>query len=156
RRLSGACGPGHTGWPPSGEPRADLNTPRPGSRASVVALLVVFSGAAPGGEKAPASSSRVATIPRRDHAAGGPFVSVKRNVITGAPGLLGSHVAEALVARGECVRAIVRPSSDTAHLRSLGVELVEGDLDKPPSLPRAVEGADVVYHCAARVGDWGP
>jgi nucleoside-diphosphate-sugar epimerase len=83
-------------------------------------------------------------------------VSVKCNVITGATGLLGSHVAEALVARGERVRAVVRPSSDTAFLRSLGVELVEGDLDRPTSLPRAVEGADVVYHCAARVGDWGP
>lgn len=79
-----------------------------------------------------------------------------RNLITGATGLLGSHVAEALIARGEHVRALVRPGADAAHLRALGVELAEGDLDDPPSLPRAVEGADVVYHCAARVGDWGP
>jgi nucleoside-diphosphate-sugar epimerase len=78
------------------------------------------------------------------------------NVVTGATGLLGSHVAEQLVARGERVRAFVRPDSDTALLRSLGVELTVGDLEDAASLARAVEGAAVVYHCAARVGDWGP
>jgi nucleoside-diphosphate-sugar epimerase len=70
--------------------------------------------------------------------------------------MLGSHLAELLVARGERVRALVRPGSDTSFLRQLGVELIVGDLTKPASLPRAVDGADLVYHCAARVGDWGP
>jgi len=78
------------------------------------------------------------------------------NVVTGATGLLGSHVAEQLLARGERVRAFVRPTSDTTFLRQLGVELTVGDLTEPDSLRRAIEGADVVYHCAARVGDWGP
>jgi nucleoside-diphosphate-sugar epimerase len=77
------------------------------------------------------------------------------HVVTGATGLLGSHVAEQLRQRGERVRALVRGSSDTTFLRSLGVELVEGDLENAAALPRAVDGADVVYHCAARVGDWG-
>jgi nucleoside-diphosphate-sugar epimerase len=77
------------------------------------------------------------------------------NLVTGATGLLGSYIAEALCGRGEKVRALVRPSSDVAFLRSLGVELVEGDLLIPPSLSKAVEGADIVYHCAARVGNWG-
>jgi nucleoside-diphosphate-sugar epimerase len=83
-------------------------------------------------------------------------MAAKLNVITGATGLLGSHVAEQLVGRGERVRALVRPASDVTFLRALGVELVEGDLAQPETLPRAVAGADVVYHCAARVGDWGP
>jgi nucleoside-diphosphate-sugar epimerase len=78
------------------------------------------------------------------------------NVLTGATGLLGSHLAEQLAARGERVRAVVRAASDTARLRRLGAELVEGDLNRPASLAKAVAGADVVYHCAARVGDWGP
>ncbi|MGL4550770.1 MAG: NAD-dependent epimerase/dehydratase family protein, partial [Gemmataceae bacterium] len=78
------------------------------------------------------------------------------HVVTGATGLLGSHVAELLRKRGERVRALVRASSDTAFLRSLGVELAEGDLENAAALPAAVDGADVVYHCAARVGDWGP
>lgn len=80
----------------------------------------------------------------------------KLNVITGATGLLGSHLAEQLAARGERVRALVRPTSDTGFLRQLGVELAAGDLHDPESLRRAVGSADIVYHCAARVGDWGP
>jgi nucleoside-diphosphate-sugar epimerase len=78
------------------------------------------------------------------------------NVVTGATGLLGSHIAEQLRERGERVRALVRPGSDTEFLRQLGAELAVGDLADPDSLRRAVAGADVVYHCAARVGDWGP
>ena len=82
-------------------------------------------------------------------------MSAKLNVVTGATGLLGSHIVEGLKARGERVRALVRASSDVAFLRSLDVELVEADLLKPTSLVQAVAGADVVYHCAARVGNWG-
>lgn len=78
------------------------------------------------------------------------------NVVTGATGLLGSHIAEHLRAHGERVRALVRQGSDTSFLQQLGVELAVGDLNEPAGLPRVLDGADVVYHCAARVGDWGP
>ncbi len=78
------------------------------------------------------------------------------NVVTGATGLLGSHIAEQLRERGERVRALVRPASDVTFLKQLGVELAFGDLNDPASLPGMVGGVDVVYHCAARVGDWGP
>ena len=47
----------------------------------------------------------------------------KLNVVTGATGLLGSHLVEQLVARGEHVRALVRPASDVTFLRQCGVEL---------------------------------
>lgn len=80
----------------------------------------------------------------------------KRNLITGATGLLGSHLAEQLVQRGDRVRALVRANSDTTFLRQLGVELALGDLGDPESVRRAVDGADVVYHCASKVGEWGP
>jgi len=83
-------------------------------------------------------------------------MSSKLNVITGATGLVGSHIAEQLRSAGERVRALVRPGSDTAFLRSIGVGLAEGDLLDPDSLARAVDGADIVYHCAARVSNWGP
>jgi nucleoside-diphosphate-sugar epimerase len=79
----------------------------------------------------------------------------KLNVITGATGLLGSHIAEQLVARKEMVRAVVRPTSDVAFLRRLGVELVLGDLGHAASLRAAASGADTFYHCASRVGDFG-
>ncbi len=76
--------------------------------------------------------------------------------ITGGTGLLGSHLAERLVAQGRTVRALVRPGSDTHFLESLGVELVRGDLSDPqPKLSKALEGVDALYHAAAKVGDWG-
>src|SRR5438093_1505849 len=78
------------------------------------------------------------------------------NLITGATGQLGSHIAEQLAARGERVRALVRPASATALLERLGVELVRGDLHDAASVEKACAGADIVYHCAARVADWGP
>jgi len=78
------------------------------------------------------------------------------NLITGATGLLGSHIAEKLVAAGEPVRALVRPGSDTRLLDSLGVEQAVGDVTDPQSLAAAVKGVHTVYHAAARVGDWGP
>ena len=77
-------------------------------------------------------------------------------LVTGATGFVGSHVAEALVARGDTVRVLARPGADTAALEMLGVTVVRGDLADPASVKPAVEGVDVVVHAAAKVGDWGP
>jgi nucleoside-diphosphate-sugar epimerase len=78
------------------------------------------------------------------------------NLVTGASGLLGSHIVEQLRKRDMPVRALVRPGSDRSWLRTQGVEFAEGDVTDPASLAAACEGVDVVYHSAARVGDWGP
>lgn len=75
--------------------------------------------------------------------------------ITGATGLVGSHVAEEAIRRGHTVRALVRGSSDTRWLDQWGVEKVPGDLADPEALRRGVAGADWVINCAAKVGDWG-
>jgi nucleoside-diphosphate-sugar epimerase len=76
-------------------------------------------------------------------------------VVSGATGLLGSHIVEQLGQRGERVRALARPSSDTRFLESLGVEIHRGDLADADYAKEAVRGADAVFHCAAKVGDWG-
>ena len=76
-------------------------------------------------------------------------------LVTGATGFVGSHVAETLVRRGGRVRALARPRADTTFLESLGATIVRGDLSEPGSLAPAVEGVDVIVHCAAKVGDWG-
>lgn len=78
-----------------------------------------------------------------------------RDLVTGGSGFLGSHLAEALVAQGDNVRALVRPPSKTAHLESLGVELACGDLNDVGFLRTATQGIDRVYHCAALAADWG-
>jgi nucleoside-diphosphate-sugar epimerase len=77
-------------------------------------------------------------------------------LVTGATGFVGSHVAEALARRGDAVRALARAGADTAFLEKFGAAVVRGDLSEPESLKPAVDGADVVVHCAAKVGDWGP
>jgi nucleoside-diphosphate-sugar epimerase len=77
------------------------------------------------------------------------------NLITGATGLLGSHIAEQLVNAGQPVRVLARPSSDTRFLDSLGVEKAFGDITDRESLTEAFKGVTTVYHAAAQVGDWG-
>jgi len=78
------------------------------------------------------------------------------NLVTGATGLLGSHICEQLVARKMPVRALARPGSDAALLESWGVQISRGDVTDPASLSAAMKGVDTVYHAAAQVGDWGP
>ncbi|MHC4561178.1 MAG: NAD-dependent epimerase/dehydratase family protein [Planctomycetota bacterium] len=77
------------------------------------------------------------------------------NLITGATGLLGSHIAEQLINAGQPVRVLVRPSSDTRFLDSLGVEKAFGDITDRETLTDAFKGVTTVYHAAAQVGDWG-
>jgi nucleoside-diphosphate-sugar epimerase len=76
-------------------------------------------------------------------------------LITGGTGFIGGHLVQRLVRDGQEVRCLVRKSSDTALLRTLGVELVTGDLTNPSSLERAVAGCRFVFHCGAFVSDWG-
>src|SRR5579864_9009916 len=78
------------------------------------------------------------------------------NLVTGARGQLGSHIAEQLRAAGQHVRALVRPQKDASFLRAIGVEVIQGDLRDAAAVRQAVAGATTVYHCAARVSDWGP
>lgn len=77
------------------------------------------------------------------------------NLVTGATGLVGGHLVEALVLRGEEVRAFVRPTSQTERLRALGVDIRIGQLADNASLMAAAQGVDRAFHCAAMVGDWG-
>ncbi|MBI3949303.1 MAG: NAD-dependent epimerase/dehydratase family protein [Acidobacteria bacterium] len=76
--------------------------------------------------------------------------------ITGATGLAGGHLVEQLLVRGDEVAALVRPTSDTRFLQRLGAPMVTGDLSDQASLQRGMTGADVVFHTAAKVTDWGP
>ena len=79
---------------------------------------------------------------------------MSKNLVTGGSGFLGSHLVEALVARGEKVRVLVRPTSKVAHLKSLKVDLIYGDLNNIQSLRKAIQNIERVYHCAALATDW--
>ena len=64
----------------------------------------------------------------------------RRVLVTGATGLLGSHLAERLTARGDRVRALVRPGSRTEFLEAMGVEIVPRRPDRPARLRRGHDG----------------
>lgn len=78
----------------------------------------------------------------------------QRALVTGATGCIGSALVRRLVEQNIQVTALVR---DPAKLQgALGsaaprVRVVTGELNDPAALDRAVEGADVVFHAAARV-----
>lgn len=71
-----------------------------------------------------------------------------RVLVTGGTGFVGSHLAEALIRRGDTVTALVRSPAKADLLRSLGVSLVPGDLHDHAALARAARDVDVVYHVA--------
>jgi len=75
-------------------------------------------------------------------------------LVTGASGFLGSHVARQLVARGEDVRVMMRPSSTNRAIADLSLEYVTGDLRDPASVMRATRGAKRVFHVAADYRLW--
>lgn len=68
--------------------------------------------------------------------------------MTGGTGFVGSHLVEALLAKGHEVTCLVRDPGRVRWLAGLPVRLVRGDCSIPDSLPPAVEGASVVYHVA--------
>jgi nucleoside-diphosphate-sugar epimerase len=76
-------------------------------------------------------------------------------LVTGATGFVGGHVAEACAKRGIKTSTIARPGSDTALLEQLGTTIHRGDISDGKLVRQALEGVDVVVHCAAKVGDWG-
>ncbi|HEY0468925.1 MAG TPA: SDR family oxidoreductase [Polyangiaceae bacterium] len=72
-------------------------------------------------------------------------------LVTGATGHIGNNLVRALLARGERVRVLCRPSSSPKPLAGLDVERMEGDLRDAASLARAVAGVERVYHVAAMI-----
>ena len=75
-------------------------------------------------------------------------------LVTGAAGFLGSHVARQLVAGGEEVRVLMRPSSSNRAISDLSLEYVTGDLRDAGSLDRAMKDVQRVFHVAADYRLW--
>lgn len=71
-------------------------------------------------------------------------------LVTGATGRVGGQALRRLVEKGLAVRAFVRDPAKIDAL-GLGVEAVQGDLDKPDTIPPAMAGVDKVLIVA---GGW--
>jgi dTDP-L-rhamnose 4-epimerase len=80
-------------------------------------------------------------------------------LITGGAGFIGSHLADALLARGHRVRVLDNLSPQVhgeggrrPEYLVREVELMVGDIRHPATVKRAVAGVDAVFHLAAAVG----
>jgi nucleoside-diphosphate-sugar epimerase len=83
---------------------------------------------------------------------------MKKVLITGASGFIGSHTVESALDRGYSVRVFLRYNSTgyVGNLRFLGKKLKEieifwGDIRDYTSVLRAVKGVDYVIHLAAQI-----
>ncbi|MFC1706514.1 NAD-dependent epimerase/dehydratase family protein [Planctomycetota bacterium] len=78
-----------------------------------------------------------------------------KTLVTGATGLVGSHVVRKLIAGGHAVRVLVRSRSKLDNLEGLEIEKAEGDVTSKESLRAAVEGCEALCHTAG-VASWSP
>ena len=78
-----------------------------------------------------------------------------RVCVTGGTGFVGKALAKRLLAGGAQVRVLARPSRRADALEEAGAEVVRGDLGDADAIARAVEGAEIVYHAAAKVSGGG-
>src|SRR5579859_211003 len=71
-------------------------------------------------------------------------------LVTGGTGTLGRHVVSRLLARGWDVRVLSRHSREVKD----GAQFMSGDLDTGAGIDAAVEGAEIIIHCAgSNTGD---
>ncbi len=80
---------------------------------------------------------------------------MSRAFVTGGSGFVGRSLIAALRACGDAVRALARSDAAAAAVAAAGAEPVRGDLDDAGALADGMAGCDAVYHCAAKVEDWG-
>lgn len=73
-------------------------------------------------------------------------------VVTGGAGFLGARIVNRLLERGDEVVVFSRTPKAVPE----GAETKRGDLREAGDVFRAVEGADAVFHVAAKAGVWGP
>jgi nucleoside-diphosphate-sugar epimerase len=73
---------------------------------------------------------------------------IKRVLVTGGTGLVGSHVVELLLQRGYAVTCLVRDPNRLRWLTGLAVDLAGGDCSRPETLIPAVRDVSIVFHVA--------
>jgi len=76
-------------------------------------------------------------------------------LVTGANGFVGAMLCRKLSEQRHKVRGMVRKTSDLSLLEGVKMERCLGSLEDRESLAKACEGAQVVFHAASAVSDWG-
>lgn len=70
-------------------------------------------------------------------------------IVFGGTGFIGSHTVEQLQLKGHEVTAVVRQTSDTSFLDSLGVRIVRVDFSRTEAFGEVIKGHQTVYNCTA-------
>ncbi|HEY5902024.1 MAG TPA: SDR family oxidoreductase [Anaerolineales bacterium] len=77
---------------------------------------------------------------------------MKKYLVTGGAGFIGSHLVRALLEQGDFVRVLDNFSSGKRdNLHGLNVEVIEGDLRDAARVAEAVQGVDFIFHEAVFV-----
>jgi len=76
---------------------------------------------------------------------------MKKVIVTGANGFLGSNLCKKLIAHGYDVSVIVRKNSDVSELKDLKLHYFYGDVTDINSLKEAFKGQDYVLHLAGLI-----
>ena len=74
---------------------------------------------------------------------------MSRYLVTGGAGFIGSHLCEALLARGDAVRVLDDLSTGQRRNVPPGAELIEGDVADAGLVNQAMAGVDGCFHLAA-------
>ncbi len=75
---------------------------------------------------------------------------MRRVLVTGGAGFIGSHLARSLLEKGDEVRVLDNFSTgNRANLAEVDVEVIEGELRSYERVHAAVRGAEVVFHLGA-------
>jgi nucleoside-diphosphate-sugar epimerase len=77
-------------------------------------------------------------------------------LITGGNGLLGKHLIPVLRERGDSVRVLALPGTDTQWLEQRDVAVFRGDVREPGTLTEPMSGVAAVLHLAGMIGLWRP
>ena len=70
---------------------------------------------------------------------------MNKNLVIGASGFVGRHVAKALLADGHAVRCLARNPSRVQDFDSAGCEIVQGDISDLASMQLALESMQAAY-----------
>ena len=78
-------------------------------------------------------------------------------LVTGGTGFIGGRLIEKLVLEGRAsgrpphVRVLIRNFGTASRLARFPVEMIGGDIQDEETVQQAVEGCDIVFHCAALI-----
>ena len=81
--------------------------------------------------------------------------NLKKALVTGGNGLLGSNIVRELAGRGYNPVLLLRKGCNRLALRDVKYEVIEGELHSRSDLEMAIKECSYVIHCAAKTGQKG-